>query len=178
MFSGITELFPTGAYGCVLWKSFIFEVIWNLLFVMIVSGHLPNCARKRADAAKDHPGEENKMLSVVARGDGVGTSHNSRFTALPRGAASRNGAGVGRAPQPTTPSPEAAGAMGTVLAGHESSSDTALASLSPSWWRSREGWPGQKATRFFPPPVNLICFFSVLEGFVMSLYRGRRLHLK
>lgn len=90
----------------------------------------------------------------------------------------RNGAGVGRAPRPTTPSPEGAGAMGTVLAGHESSSDTALASLSPSWWRRREGWPGQKPTRFLPPPVNLICFFSVLEGFMMCLYGGRRLHLK
>lgn len=86
VFWTFSELFSTGAYGSVCWKSFIFEVIWNLFYVMIVSGRLPNSARKRADAAKDHPGEENKMLSVVARGDGLGTSPTSRYTALPRGA--------------------------------------------------------------------------------------------
>lgn len=55
-------------------KACIFEIIWNLFYVMIVSGRIPNHARKRADIAKDHPGEENQMLSVVARGDGVRTT--------------------------------------------------------------------------------------------------------
>lgn len=86
MFSGLMRLFPTSAYEGVCWKSFIFKVIWNLFYAVIVSGHLPKHARKRADIAKDYPGEENKMLSVVTRGDKVGTSPTSRFTALPRGA--------------------------------------------------------------------------------------------
>lgn len=158
MFSGIMKLFPTSAYGCVRWKSFIFEVIWNLFYVMIVSGRLPNSARKRADAAKDHPGEENKTLAVVARGDGVGTSHTGRYTALPKGAEPQSclqeWCRSGKGSSTHHLSPEGAGAVGAVLAGHESSSDTALASLSLSWWRRREGWPGQKATCFLPPPVN------------------------
>lgn len=76
------KLFPTSTYGCVCWNSSIFEVIWNLFYAMIASGRLPNCARKGANAAKDHPGEENKMLSVVARGGGVGRdmSHHQVFS--------------------------------------------------------------------------------------------------
>lgn len=73
-------------YESVCWRSFISEVIWKLFYLIIVSGHLPKHARKRAGIAKDYPGEENKMLSVVTRGDKVGTSPTSRFTALPRGA--------------------------------------------------------------------------------------------
>ena len=44
--SGIVKLFPTGVYGRVCWKSFTFEVTWNTSYMMIVSGCLPNCARK------------------------------------------------------------------------------------------------------------------------------------
>lgn len=86
MFSALMGLFPTCAHESMCWKSFIFEVIWNLFYVIIVSGHPPKHARKGADIAKDYPGEENKRLSVVTRGDRVGTSHTSRFTALPRAA--------------------------------------------------------------------------------------------
>jgi len=181
MFSETTELFPTDVYGGMCWKSLIFEVIWNLFYVMIVSGRLPNCGRKRADAAKDHPGEENKIKWLQERMElgqvtPVGSQPCRGVQSLSPG--SRNGARVGRAPRPTTPSLQGAGAVGTVLAGHEGSPDTALASLSLSWWQRREGWPGQKATLFLPSPVNLISCFSVLEGFVMCLYGGRRLHLK
>lgn len=86
MFSGLMRLFPTSAYESVCWMSFIFEVIWKLFYLVIVSGHLSKHARKRADVVKNYSGEENKMLSVVTSGDKVETSPTSRFTALPKGA--------------------------------------------------------------------------------------------
>lgn len=138
MFSALMRLFPTCAHESMCWKSFIFEVIWNLFYVIIVSGHPPKHARKGVDIAKDYPGEENKTLSVVTRGDRVGTSHTSRFTALPRGAEPQSclqewfQSGKGLLDPP--PCPGGSWEWGIVLAGHESSSDTALALLSLSWW--------------------------------------------
>lgn len=109
MFSGITKLVPTGAYGRACWQSFIFEVTWNISCVMIVSGRLPNRARKRARTARGHPGDEVKCSLWSQEG-----SQPCQGVLSPS-ASCRGAARVGREP----------GRRGTVLAGHESGSDTA-----------------------------------------------------
>lgn len=133
MFSGITKPFPTGAYGRACWQSFIFEVTWNISCVMIVSGRLPNRARRRAPAARDHPGDEVKCSLWSQEGS------QPCQGALSPSASSKGGARVGREPGP----------RGTVLAGHESGSDTAWLCCPRHGGRGGgDGW----ATR---PPASL-----------------------
>lgn len=178
IFSALMRLFPTSAHESMCWKSFIFEVIWNLFHVIIVSGHPPKHARKGADIAKDYPGEENKMLSVVTRGDKVGTSHTSRFTALPTDAEPQSclqeWCQSGKGLLDPSPLPWRELGMG----------DCAGRTWKQLWHCPGFAVPvvvvkeGQKATCFLPPPVTFLCFFPELEGFMMCLYRAGRLHLK